>query len=406
MGEVGYKTLAIDIETFSDVDLIKCGVYAYADSPAFEILLFAYSFDDEETKIIDLAQGEQLTEEIKNALSDVGIIKTAFNANFERTCLSKYMGVRLSPESWVCTAVQSAMLALPLSLEGVGAVLGLSEQKLKEGKDLIRYFCVPCKPTKTNGGRSRNLPFHAPEKWKQFKTYCIRDVDVEKGIRQKLHKFPIPESEMAFYRLDQEINDRGVLVDRELVEQSITCDLLHKDIVTNRAYEVTGLENPNSVSQLKGWLSERGVEIDSLSKGAVAELIEDADGEVLELLNAFDIVRIHKFGEQDDKAEEGTDSGKLPSFKAMSDFAVSDEQVKSRGGMAVKFVSPGFDGVPDRLVLLPGGKCAFVELKAPGKKLRPLKEKRKHQLEALGFSVYVIDGLEQIGGVLHGIQTT
>ena len=266
------------------MDLIKCGVYAYADSPAFEILLFAYSFDDEETKIIDLAQGEQLTEEIKNALSDVGIIKTAFNANFERTCLSKYMGVRLSPESWVCTAVQSAMLALPLSLEGVGAVLGLSEQKLKEGKDLIRYFCVPCKPTKTNGGRSRNLPCHAPEKWEQFKTYCIRDVDVEKGIRQKLHKFPIPESEMAFYRLDQEINDRGVLVDRELVEQSITCDLLHKDIVTNRAYEVTGLENPNSVSQLKGWLSERGVEIDSLSKGAVAELIEDADGEVLEAL--------------------------------------------------------------------------------------------------------------------------
>ncbi len=284
MGEVGYKTLAIDIETFSDVDLIKCGVYAYADSPAFEILLFAYSFDDEETKIIDLAQGEQLTEEIKNALSDVGIIKTAFNANFERTCLSKYMGVRLSPESWVCTAVQSAMLALPLSLEGVGAILGLSEQKLKEGKELIRYFCVPCKPTKTNGGRSRNLPCHALEKWEQFKTYCIRDVDVEKGIRQKLHKFPIPESEMVFYRLDQEINDRGVLVDRELVEQSITCDLLHKDIVTNRAYEVTGLENPNSVSQLKGWLSERGVEIDSLSKGAVAELIEDADGEVLEAL--------------------------------------------------------------------------------------------------------------------------
>lgn len=265
---------------------ISVNFYGYNSngSPAFEILLFAYSFDDEETKIIDLAQGEQLTEEIKNALSDVGIIKTAFNANFERTCLSKYMGVRLSPESWVCTAVQSAMLALPLSLEGVGAVLGLSEQKLKEGKDLIRYFCVPCKPTKTNGGRSRNLPFHAPEKWKQFKTYCIRDVDVEKGIRQKLHKFPIPESEMAFYRLDQEINDRGVLVDRELVEQSITCDLLHKDIVTNRAYEVTGLENPNSVSQLKGWLSERGVEIDSLSKGAVAELIEDADGEVLEAL--------------------------------------------------------------------------------------------------------------------------
>lgn len=203
---------------------------------------------------IQTGRRQQLTEEIKNALSDVGIIKTAFNANFERTCLSKYMGVRLSPESWVCTAVQSAMLALPLSLEGVGAVLGLSEQKLKEGKDLIRYFCVPCKPTKTNGGRSRNLPCHAPEKWEQFKTYCIRDVDVEKGIRQKLHKFPIPESEMVFYRLDQEINDRGVLVDRELVEQSITCDLLYKDIVTNRAYEVTGLENPNSVSQLKGWL--------------------------------------------------------------------------------------------------------------------------------------------------------
>ena len=278
------RILAADIESFSDVDLIKCGVYAYADSPAFEILLFAYSFDGGETQIIDLAQGEKFPAEVEEAIFDVSVTKTAYNANFERTCLSKHFGRYIPPESWHCSAVQAAMLALPRSLEDVGRVLGLDEQKMKEGKELIRYFCVPCKPTKANGGRTRNLPCHAPEKWELFKTYCKRDVDVEKSIRRKLHNFPIPESEMELYRLDQRINDRGVLVDMGLVEQAIACERLHKEIVTKRAYELTGLENPNSVAQLKGWLGGKGMEAESLSKKAVAEMIAETDGEVEELL--------------------------------------------------------------------------------------------------------------------------
>ena len=276
--------LSMDIECFSDVDLIKCGVYAYADSPAFEILLFAYSFDGGETQIIDLAQGEKLPAEVEDAIFDVSVTKTAYNANFERTCLSKYFGRYIPPESWHCSAVQAAMLALPRSLEDVGRVLGLDEQKMKEGKELIRYFCVPCKPAKANGGRTRNLPCHAPEKWELFKTYCKRDVDVEKAIRRKLHNFPIPESEMELYRLDQRINDRGVLVDMGLVEQAIACERLHKEVVTKRAYELTGLENPNSVAQLKGWLGDKGMEAESLSKKAVADMIAETDGEVEELL--------------------------------------------------------------------------------------------------------------------------
>ena len=279
-----YGVLSADIECFSDVDLIKCGVYAYADSPAFEILLFAYSFDGGETQIIDLAQGEKLPAEVEDAIFDVSVTKTAYNANFERTCLSKHFGRYLPPESWHCSAVQAAMLALPRSLEDVGRVLGLDEQKMKEGKELIRYFCVPCKPTKANGGRTRNLPCHAPEKWELFKTYCKRDVDVEKAIRAKLHNFPIPESEMELYRLDQRINDRGVLVDMGLVEQAIACERLHKEVVTKRAYELTGLENPNSVAQLKGWLGDKGMEAESLSKKAVADMIAETDGEVEELL--------------------------------------------------------------------------------------------------------------------------
>ena len=278
------RILEMDIETFSDVDLIKCGVYAYADSPAFEVLLFAYSFDDGETRVIDLAQGEELPEEVAEAVFDGSVVKTAFNANFERTCLSKHFGRYLPPDSWHCSAVQAAVLALPRSLEDVGAVLGLDEQKMKEGKELIRYFCVPCKPTKANGGRRRNLPCHAPEKWELFKTYCMRDVDVEKAIRKKLYKFPIPEGEMELYRLDQRINDRGVLVDMGLVRQAVKCERLHKEVVTRRAYELTGLENPNSVAQLKGWLGENGVEAESLSKKAVADMIGESDGEVEELL--------------------------------------------------------------------------------------------------------------------------
>ena len=278
------RILGIDIETFSDVDLIKSGVYAYADSPAFEVLLFAYCFDGGETRVIDLAQGEVLPGEVAEAVFDGSVVKTAFNANFERTCLSKYFGRYLPPDSWHCSAVQAAVLALPRSLEDVGAVLGLDERKMKEGKELIRYFCVPCKPTKANGGRRRNLPCHAPEKWEVFKSYCVRDVDVEKAIRRKLGKFPIPEREMDVYRLDQRINDRGVLVDMGLVRQAVRCERLHKEVVTGRAYELTGLENPNSVAQLKGWLGENGVEAESLSKKVVAEMIEGADGEVEELL--------------------------------------------------------------------------------------------------------------------------
>lgn len=276
--------LAIDIETYSDVDLTKCGVYAYCDSPQFEILLFAYAFDEEETKIIDLACGEHLPQRVLDALEDTSVIKTAFNAAFERTCISKHLGKKLPPVSWQCTAVQSAMLALPLSLDGVGEVLNIKRKKLKEGTDLVRFFSMPCKPTKANGGRTRNLPSDEPEKWERFKAYCIRDVDAEREIRQKLRNFPIPESEMRLYQMDQEINDRGILVDRELVANAILCDTQYKEAVTARAYELTGLENPNSPAQIKGWLSDRGVEVDSLDKKAVKSMISDAEGEVLEVL--------------------------------------------------------------------------------------------------------------------------
>ena len=276
--------LAIDIETYSEVDLPKSGVYAYSDSPSFEILLFAYAFDDEPTQIVDLACGEVLPERVRKALEDPTVIKTAFNAAFERTCISRYLGKQLSPESWQCTAVQSAMLALPLSLDGVGEVLKIQRKKLKEGADLVRYFSLPCKPTKSNGGRTRNRPADAPEKWERFKEYCIRDVDAEREIREKLHNFPIPDSEMMLYRMDQEINDRGILVDRELVAGAVECDNRYKDLVTARAYELTGLENPNSPAQIKGWLTDRGVSVDSLDKKAVKGMISDAQGEVLEVL--------------------------------------------------------------------------------------------------------------------------
>lgn len=278
------RTLGIDIETFSDIDLTSSGVYAYTDSPNFEILLFAYAFDDEETKIVDLACGEKIPQEVLKALTDESITKTAFNAAFERRCISKYLGIYLSPTSWVCTAVQASMLALPLSLEGVGEVLNIERKKLKEGSDLIRYFSLPCKPTKINGGRTRNLPKHAPEKWELFRTYCIRDVDAEREIRWKLRNYPILESEQEIYRLDQEINDKGILVDLALVSNAVECDIQYKEACTKRAYELTGLNNPNSVSQVKQWLTERGVEVESLDKKSVKNLIYDSNGEVLEVL--------------------------------------------------------------------------------------------------------------------------
>ena len=226
-----------------------------------------------------------MSNEIITALTNESIIKTAYNANFERTSLSKHFKQQLSPASWQCTAVQSAMLALPLSLDGVGQVLGLEQQKMKEGKDLIRYFSIPCKPTKTNGERTRNLPYHAPEKWQLFKDYCKRDVEVERAIRAKIAKYPISQNEQKLYILDQQINDRGVRVDMELVKNAIECDRLHKDDTFSKAQLLTGLDNPNSVAQLKEWLLENGVVVDSLSKKVVADLAKDTDGEVEMLLN-------------------------------------------------------------------------------------------------------------------------
>lgn len=277
-------TLAIDIETYSDVSLPDCGVHRYTASPQFEILLFAYSINDEPTGIIDLASGEKIPEHILQMLTDDSVIKTAFNAAFERTCINRHFGLSIKPEGWRCTAVQASMLSLPLSLEGVGGALNLDKKKMSEGKDLIRYFCMPCKPTKSNGGRSRNLPSDEPEKWELFKTYCIRDVDVEKQIRRKLSKFPISEKEQELYCMDQRINDRGIMVDRELIRHAITCDLLYKETATKKAYEISGLENPNSVSQLKGWLNEKGIEVDSLAKAAVEELVENSQDEVSEMM--------------------------------------------------------------------------------------------------------------------------
>lgn len=278
------RVLGIDIETYSSVDLVKSGVYAYTSAPDFQILLFAYAFDEEPINIIDFASGEKLPAEIIEALSDASIIKTAFNANFERVCISRHLGSLLSPIGWQCTAVQAGMLGLPLHLEGVAKVLNLQQQKLKEGKDLIKYFSVPCKPTGSNGGRTRNLPSDNPEKWTLFKEYCIRDVVVERAIRTKLIKHPIPVKEQEIYILDQEINDRGILVDTQLVQQASICDKQHKEDAFSEAQRLTGLENPNSVTQLKEWLLDNGIEIGSLSKKAVSELVKESDGEVERLL--------------------------------------------------------------------------------------------------------------------------
>ena len=278
------QLMAIDIETYSDISLPDCGVHRYVSSEQFEILLFAYSIDEGEIQVIDLASGEKMPEEVMDLLMDDSVIKTAFNAAFERTCINRYFGLSLPPEVWRCTAVQSAILALPLSLEGVGEALSLDKKKMSEGKELIRFFCMPCKATKANGGRTRNLPSDAPEKWEQFKTYCKRDVDVEMQIRKKLKNYPIPDREQVLYCMDQRINDRGIRVDTQMVSQAIACDLLYKEAAAKRAYELSGLENPNSVSQLKGWLSDKGIEVDSLAKDTVTELVGKTEGEVSELL--------------------------------------------------------------------------------------------------------------------------
>lgn len=286
------KNISIDIETCSDVDLQKCGVYKYVESENFEILLFAYSVDGSEVTVVDLAQGEEIPLEIIKALTDEDITKWAFNANFERVCLSVYLrrfyeneftsysiledtvGDYLSPVSWKCSMIWSAYMGLPLSLAGAGAVLGLSEQKMAEGKELIRYFCVPCKATKVNGGRTRNLPIHDKAKWELFKKYNKRDVEVEMAIQEKLSKFPVPDFIWEEYHLDQEINDRGIALDLNVVKNAISFNERSKTVLSHKMQELTGLENPNSVMQMKDWLSNNGLEMDSLGKKEVAAVLK------------------------------------------------------------------------------------------------------------------------------------
>ena len=282
------KTLSIDIETYSDIPLQKTGVYRYCESPNFEILLFGYSIDSGPVQVVDLACGEHIPKEVLAALEDDSVIKWAFNAAFERVCLSRYLGYPtgeyLDPESWHCSMVWAATMGLPLSLEGVGAVLGLEKQKLTEGKELIKYFCQPCLPTKANGQRTRNRPFHAPDKWELFKRYNARDVEAEMGIQRKLSKFPVPPQVWEEYDIDQEINDRGVRIDMELVEQAIQMDARSRQELTDAMKRMTALENPNSVQQMKQWLSDNGMETDSLGKKVVAELLKTAPPELAEVL--------------------------------------------------------------------------------------------------------------------------
>ena len=296
------KTLSIDIETFSSVDLSKCGVYKYTEAPDFDILLFGYSVDGGPVQVVDLLSGEKLPAEIVAALTDDDVIKWAFNAQFERICLSRWLRDHggfdntgysipqdtvsnyLDPAAWHCTMIWSATMGLPLSLEGVGAVLGLDKQKLSEGKDLIKYFCQPCAPTKTNGGRTRNLPMHAPDKWAAFKRYNCRDVEVEQSIQNRLAKFPVPDSIWEEYHLDQEVNDRGVALDMDLVQQAIDMDTRSRKELTDAMKDLTSLENPNSVIQMKQWLADHGLEMDSLGKKEVAEVLKTAPPKLQKVL--------------------------------------------------------------------------------------------------------------------------
>jgi DNA polymerase len=296
------NTLSIDLETYSSVNLAKSGVYRYTESPDFEILLFGFARDDDPVTVLDLASGDRIPDFILSALTDENVTKWAFNASFERICLSAYLrrnypalfytysipqdavGAYLDPSSWRCSMIWSAYLGLPLSLKGAGAALGLSEQKMTEGKDLIRYFCVPCKPTKANGGRTRNLPEDAPDKWTSFKAYNKRDVEVECAIKEKLRHYPVPDFVWDEYHLDQEINDRGILVDLDMVDQALRIDETSRASLTNELQQLTGLPNPNSVSQLKTWLSAHGVQADTLGKKAVKAMLETVPPDIKEVL--------------------------------------------------------------------------------------------------------------------------
>ena len=272
------KEMSIDLETYSDVNITKCGAYKYAESDTFEILLFGVSVDGGPVVVYDLACGNSIPDEILAALSDENVTKWAFNASFERA------GQYLDPASWKCSMIWSAYMGLPLSLEGVGAVLKLQDQKLKEGKDLIRYFCTPCKPTKANGGRTRNLPKHDPEKWELFKKYNQRDVEVEMAIQKRLSKYPVPEFIWDEYHLDQEINDRGIMLDMDVVENAIAFDEKSKSALMLQMQNLTGIDNPNSVAQMKEWLSDNGIEAESLGKKDVKNMIPETNGDIKEAL--------------------------------------------------------------------------------------------------------------------------
>lgn len=381
------KRMNIDIETYSEADLSKSGVYKYVDAPGFEVLLFGYSADGGPVKVISLAEGEELPQEIKEALLDDTVLKFAFNAQFERVCLEKYLGVHLAPDAWRCTMVASLYLGLPGSLAQVGAVLGVEKKKLETGKDLIKFFSVPCKPTKTNGGRTRNLPEHDREKWQQFITYNARDVETEMDIMEKVARFPVPNFLWKQYAQDQRINDLGIELDMALVTQAIKCDEESRERYLKRAQELTGLENPNSPIQLKEWILSNGVEMETLTKAEVASVMETAIGpvkEVLELRQLLSKSSVKKYVAMETcRCSDGRAHGLLQFYGAnrtgrwagrlvqvqnlpqnhIPDLAIARNLIKSGCFEAVELL---YDSIPDtlsqliRTAFVPREGCKFM----------------------------------------------
>lgn len=381
------KRMNIDIETYSEADLSKSGVYKYVDAPGFEVLLFGYSADGGPVKVISLAEGEELPQEIKEVLLDDTVLKFAFNAQFERVCLGKYLGVHLAPDAWRCTMVASLYLGLPGSLAQVGAVLGVEKKKLETGKDLIKFFSVPCKPTKTNGGRTRNLPEHDREKWEQFITYNARDVETEMEIMDKVARFPVPDFLWKQYAQDQRINDLGIELDMALVTQAIKCDEESRERYLKRAQELTGLENPNSPIQLKEWILSNGVEMETLTKAEVASVMETATGpvkEVLELRQLLSKSSVKKYVAMETcRCSDGRAHGLLQFYGAnrtgrwagrlvqvqnlpqnhIPDLAVARNLIKSGCFEAVELL---YDSIPDtlsqliRTAFVPREGCKFM----------------------------------------------
>lgn len=381
------KRMNIDIETYSEADLSKSGVYKYVDAPGFEVLLFGYSADGGPVKVISLAEGEELPQKIKEALLDDTVLKFAFNAQFERVCLEKYLGVHLAPDAWRCTMVASLYLGLPGSLAQVGAVLGVEKKKLETGKDLIKFFSVPCKPTKTNGGRTRNLPEHDREKWQQFINYNARDVETEMDIMEKVARFPVPDFLWKQYAQDQRINDLGIELDMALVTQAIKCDEESRERYLKRAQELTGLENPNSPIQLKEWILSNGVEMETLTKAEVASVMETATGpvkEVLELRQLLSKSSVKKYVAMETcRCSDGRAHGLLQFYGAnrtgrwagrlvqvqnlpqnhIPDLAVARNLIKSGCFEAVELL---YDSIPDtlsqliRTAFVPREGCKFM----------------------------------------------